>query len=101
MNEIKSNIKNSILCQELCVECNGISKINEKFTCNHYICEKCLFIKCLNQIGNNENDLIIFCTKCENNSYLIANDFISESIFEKDLIYTKKFDVFFFIDLYF
>lgn len=88
MNDLKMNVKTPVL-PEYCVECNGICKINEKFTCNHYICEKCLFNKCLANIGNNENDLLILCNKCDNNSYLIANDFISESIFEKGLIHSK------------
>ena len=74
-----------------CLNCNAIPKISEKFSCNHLLCERCLLRKCLTFTKSSyDTDFVIYCTKCDNGSNLNVNDFVSELMYEKNLLYKQK-----------
>lgn len=75
----------------LCYSCNKMPKFSEKFTCGHLLCELCLLRTCLKfNKSYYDTDLIIYCSKCDNGSYLNANDFVSDLMYEKNLICSQQ-----------
>lgn len=81
----------SINTSNLCFQCNKEPKISEKFSCNHILCELCLLKICLKFTKPNyDSDFIIYCTKCENGAFLNTNDFITDLMYEKNIIYKEQ-----------